>query len=148
MQQTESAANQHTYPKGRLDALTDGIFSVAMTLLVLDVRLPDDFTANSNGDLLRGLIGLEPKFLPYLLSFLVLGLRWLSSIEMRHNAEFVDRSYALWSMVYLLLTTGIPFSTSVVGRYAEYSPAVLALRRQYGSCRSFRLFYASAHDRR
>jgi uncharacterized membrane protein len=53
------------FPKARLDALSDGIFGVAMTLLILDVRLPDDFQPKDAGQLLRGLAGLWPKFPPY-----------------------------------------------------------------------------------
>ena len=48
-----------------------------MTLLVLDVRLPEDFAPRDANDLLKGLLGLAPKFLPYVLSFAVLGLRAL-----------------------------------------------------------------------
>ena len=53
------------YPKAWLDALSDGIFAVAMTLLVLDVRLPEDFHPQNAAELLSGLNSLWPKFLPY-----------------------------------------------------------------------------------
>jgi len=52
------------FAKARLDALTDGVFAVAMTLLVLDVRLPDDFHPADARELLQGLVGLWPKLLP------------------------------------------------------------------------------------
>src|SRR5277367_3586088 len=112
------------YPKARLEALHDGIFSVAMTLLVLDVRLADDFHPADGGELLQGLIRLWPKFLPYLLSFAVLGLRWLAGIQIRSRAEYVDREYVNWWLLYLLLITFVPFSTIVVGRYASFAPAI------------------------
>jgi Endosomal/lysosomal potassium channel TMEM175 len=57
------------YPKLRLDALTDGIFAVAMTILVLDLRLPEEFHAVDDNAMARALLGLWPKFLPYALSF-------------------------------------------------------------------------------
>jgi len=57
------------FSKARLDALSDGIFAVAMTLLILDVRLPEDFHPQDGAELLRGLADLWPKFLPYVLSF-------------------------------------------------------------------------------
>ena len=112
------------YPKARLDALHDGIFSVAMTLLVLDVRLPDDFHPADGGELLQGFARLWPKFLPYLLSFAVLGLRWLASIQIRSRADYVDRDYVNCWLFYLLLITFVPFSTIVIGRYASFAPAV------------------------
>ena len=52
------------FAKARLGALTDGVFSVAMTLLVLDVRLLEDFHPANDGELLQDLASLWPKFLP------------------------------------------------------------------------------------
>jgi uncharacterized membrane protein len=112
------------FSKARLDTLSDGIFGVAMTLLVLDVRLPDDFHPQDGGELLQGLGGLWPKFLPYVLSFGVLGLRWLSNIEVRSRAEYVNREYVNWWLLYLLLITCVPFTTIVVGRFAHFAPAI------------------------
>ena len=112
------------FAKARLDTLSDGIFGVAMTLLILDVRLPDDFQPKDTVDLLQGLAGLWPKFLPYVLSFGVLGLRWLSNIEVRSRAEFVNREYVNWWLLYLLLITCVPFTTIVVGRFAHFAPAI------------------------
>jgi len=112
------------YPKVRVDALTDGVYAVAMTLLVLDIRLPDDFHPASAGQLLQGLALLWPKIFPYLLSFTVLGLRWLAAVRTGSPAEFVGRAYAIWWMLGLLLITCIPFTTIVVGRYASLAPAV------------------------
>jgi uncharacterized membrane protein len=63
------------YPRARFDALSDAIFGVAMTLLVLDLRLPDDFHPRDGEELLRAIYELMPKFIPYVLSFVVLGLR-------------------------------------------------------------------------
>lgn len=113
------------YPRARLDALTDGIYAVAMTLLVLDIRLPDDFKPGDADELLRGLLGLWPKLMPYLLSFIVLGLRWLSSLRVNTRAEaFGAGPYANWWLIQLLLITCVPFTTLVVGRYGQFAPAV------------------------
>jgi TMEM175 potassium channel family protein len=112
------------FSKARLDTLSDGIFAVAMTLLILDVRLPEDFSPQDGGDLLRGLAGLWPKFLPYVLSFGVLGLRWLANIEVRSRAEYFNREYANWWLLYHFLITCVPFSTIVVGRFGHFAPAV------------------------
>ena len=63
------------YPRARLDALSDAVFGVAMTLLVLDVRPPEEFHTDNANELLRALGGLWDKFWPYVLSFVVLGFR-------------------------------------------------------------------------
>jgi uncharacterized membrane protein len=112
------------FSKARLDALSDGIFGVAMTLLVLDVRLPDDFHPRDGGELVQGLVNLWPKFLPYLLSLGVLGLRWLANVQIRTRAEYVNREYVNWWLLYLMLITCVPFSTIVVGRFGHLAPAI------------------------
>jgi uncharacterized membrane protein len=112
------------FSKARLDTLSDGIFGVAMTLLVLDIRLPENFHPHDSNELLQGLFDLWPKFLPYVLSFGVLGLRWLSNIEVRTRAEYVNREYVNWWLLYLLLITCVPFTTIVVGTYGRFAPAI------------------------
>jgi len=112
------------YPRARIENLADGVFSVAMTLLVLDVRLPEEFHAHDANELMEALHGLASKFLPYVISFLVLGLRWLSNIKVRSHGEFFGREYVVWWLFYLLLITCVPFSTMVVGRFAAFAPAI------------------------
>jgi uncharacterized membrane protein len=112
------------YPRARLDALSDAVFGVAMTLLVLDVRLPEEFHPHDASELWQALVGLLPKFLPYVLSFVVLGLRWLSNIQMRSHVENFSRAYVNWWLLYLLLITCVPFTTMVVGRFANLAPAI------------------------
>jgi uncharacterized membrane protein len=91
------------YPRARLDALSDAIFGVAMTLLVLDPRLPDEFHPAGAPELLEGFYHLGPKFIPYVLSFVVLGLRWKSGVQVHNTAESVERGYFRWWLFYLLL---------------------------------------------
>jgi TMEM175 potassium channel family protein len=112
------------YPRARFDALSDAIFGVAMTLLVLDLRLPEEFHPHDARALLQGLYDLLPKFFPYVLSFLVLGLRWQSGLQVRTKAENFGRGYFRWWLVYLLLITCVPFTTIVVGRFANLAPAI------------------------
>jgi TMEM175 potassium channel family protein len=112
------------YPKARLDALTDGVFAVAMTLLVLDIRLPEDFHPADQSALVHAVIGLWPKFLPYVISFFVLGLRWLSSIQVTTKTETVGGECARWWLLYLLLITCVPFTAIVVGRFPYQAPAI------------------------
>ena len=121
--QTGTGSNR-MFSKARLDTLSDGIFGVAMTLLVLDVRLPENFHPHDNAELIQGLLDLWPKFLPYLLSFGVLGLRWLANIEVRSRAEYVNREYVNWWLLYQLLITCVPFTTIVVGNFGHFAPAI------------------------
>jgi uncharacterized membrane protein len=112
------------YPKVRIDALTDGIFAVAMTILVLDLRLPEDFHPADDGAMARAILELWPKFFPYALSFYVLGSMWLAASKLRTRAEFFDKRYVSWWLLQLLLATCLPFSSSVIGRFASHAPSI------------------------
>ena len=111
------------FPRARLEALSDAIFGVSMTLLVLDLRLPEDFHPADGKALLDALSQIEPKFIPYVLSFLVLGLRWGSGVRLRTAEEF-GPAYFKWWLLYHLLVTCVPFSTTIVGRFPSLAPAV------------------------
>src|SRR4051812_40766375 len=60
----------------RIAALSDGVFAVALTLLVLDIRLPDGAVIDSDSALLQALGALGPRIVPYLLSFMTIGIFW------------------------------------------------------------------------
>jgi uncharacterized membrane protein len=109
-----------------LDALGDGIFGVAMTLLVLDIRLPEDFHATTSAELLKGLVDLLPKFFPYVLSFFVLGVRWQWEAEERGSGEprLYSRAYVMLWLFLLFLVTCTPFTTIVLGRFLDIPMAI------------------------
>jgi len=110
--------------KTRLDALTDGVFAVAMTLLVIDLKFPEQFHPASAEEFIRGLTELQTPFLVYVISFLVLGLRWMSLAKLSRLHETVEDRYVEWALAHLLLITLVPFSTMVVSRYAAFAPAI------------------------
>ena len=109
--------------KARLDALTDGVFAVAMTLLVLDLRLPDSFEPKDGSELLHRLFEVAHPAIIYALSFYVLALRWVSMVRIAPRGESVSDEYIKWAMLHLLLVTFVPFTTMTVGRYATLAPA-------------------------
>jgi uncharacterized membrane protein len=110
-------------PKSRIDALTDGVFAFATTLLVLDLRLPEAFNPASSAELIGAIKELQGQFTAYIISFAVLGLRWLAQSTSRGVPETVSRKYGFWMLVYLFFITCIPFSTMVIGRYNDFAPA-------------------------
>jgi uncharacterized membrane protein len=117
--------SQHTrIPKARLDALTDGVFAVAMTLLVIDLRLPESFSPKDAAELLHRISELGVQFLAYVVSFYVLGMRWMGMVQMTPRGEEVSDAYTRWSLLHLLLITLVPFTTMLVGRYVALAPAV------------------------
>ncbi|MBS0246610.1 MAG: DUF1211 domain-containing protein [Proteobacteria bacterium] len=112
-----------SFPKSRVDALTDGIFAFAMTLLVLDVRLPADVAIHDSAELIARLRELGPGYLVYVISFFVLAAQWRGAIELRRVDE-VSHQALSWSIVYLFFITSVPFSSSIVGRHGDLPPAV------------------------
>jgi uncharacterized membrane protein len=111
-------------PKHRLDGLTDAVFGVAMTLLVIDLRLPESFFPHGAGELTRAIIDLSTQFLAYAISFFVLGRRWIGLAKLAARIDPVTDRVAVWSLVHLFFVACIPFSTMLVGRYGEFAPAI------------------------
>ncbi len=109
--------------KPRLDALTDGLFGVAMTLLVIDLKLPENFRPENATELLRAFWELHTQFLVYAISFFVLGIRWTSLAKAPGDKQ-VGNEYVRWALAHLFLITFIPFSTMVVARYGGLAPAI------------------------
>src|SRR6266705_1414262 len=111
--------------KARLEALTDGIFAVAMTLLVIDLRFPQDFRPGSSQELIGAIRDvLWGPFVAYAISFLVIGLRWRTISRLGGTRAHVGKTFVRWSFVHLFFITCMPFSTMVVGRHVDFAPAV------------------------
>jgi uncharacterized membrane protein len=110
--------------KARLDALTDGVFAVAMTLLVIDLKMPESFHPANNAELLRGIGHLGAQMVAYVISFFVLGIRWTSVTRVLDEEVTPDRPFVLLSILHLFLISCMPFSTMVIGRHPELPAAV------------------------
>ena len=107
--------------KGRLEALSDGIFATVMTVLVLSLTVPVIATASSpselNADVTAYVIGLTPDILGYVLSFLLLAVMWVSHHNIFHYLKKVDRTLIWLNIIFLLAVGFVPFSTALLGRY-------------------------------
>src|SRR5437764_11192980 len=109
--------------KGRLDALTDGVFAFAMTLLVVNLDLPQDFHPSSAAELISALLGLGGTLIAYVVTFLVLASFWLGRARTKEEPESASGAYA-WSVLFhLFFVTLLPFSMIVAGRY-QFAPAI------------------------
>jgi uncharacterized membrane protein len=111
--------------KTRLDALTDGIFAVAMTLLVIDLRFPQDLHLGSSRELIDAIRDLLwGPFVAYAISFFVIGLRWRTISRLGGTRAHVGKTFVRWAFVHLFFITCMPFSTMVVGRHVDLAAAV------------------------
>jgi TMEM175 potassium channel family protein len=113
-----------TIHKARLDALTDGVFAVAMTLLVIDLKLPESFHPANSAELMAGIGHLASQMIAYVISFFVLGIRWTSITRVLDEEAKLDRAFVILSIVHLFLISCMPFSTMVIGRYTDLPAAV------------------------
>lgn len=101
---------------GRVEAFSDGVMAVAITLLVLDLRVPEPEPGRS---LASGLLELWPNALAYVISFIAIGIMWLSHHTMFHRLARVDQSVLVLNLVLLLCIVVLPFTTSVLSSYLD-----------------------------
>lgn len=111
----------------RLEAFSDGVFAIAGTLLVLELRVPEDTT-----DLVGALLRLWPAYAAYLVSFLTIGILWVNHHTLLEHCTRVDRRF-LYLNLLLLITVGIvPFPTALVGQYILSEHGATAALVVYG----------------
>jgi len=109
----------------RLAALSDGIFGVAMTLLVLDLRVPALELVHNEHDLGRALLAIYPQLLMYLMSFLTLGIFWVGQQTLLNHLARSDRNLTWIHLAFLFAVTIMPFSTRLLAEFAAYRTALL-----------------------
>src|SRR5881628_2630097 len=96
--------------KGRLEAFSDGVIAVIITIMVLELKTP-------HGGELGALAPLAPALLTYVLSFVFVGIYWNNHHHMLHAAQHID-GRVLWANLHLLFWLSlVPFTTSWVGEY-------------------------------
>ncbi len=101
--------------KGRIEALTDGIFATVMTVLVLSLSIP---SITTNLVVITYVSNLRFVVLSYVMSFLILAVFWVRHHNMFNFIKHVDTPF-IWLNIIFLLTVGfIPFSTELIGRFS------------------------------
>ena len=111
----------------RLEAFSDGVFAIASTLLVLELRAPEPATvAAAHAGLWGAIAGQWPRMLCYVISFGIVGLYWVGHHLMMHFIRHVDRRFLFMNVVFLMLVAFIPFPAAVLGMYGA-EPAATTL---------------------
>jgi uncharacterized membrane protein len=96
----------------RLEAFSDGVFAIAATLLVLELRVPED-----TSDLAAALLRLWPAYAAYLVSFLTIGIIWVNHHTLLEHCKRVDRRFLYLNLMLLIAVGIVPFPTALVGQY-------------------------------
>jgi len=139
----------------RLEAFSDGVFAVAITLLALDLHVPDPATLphGPHGGLVPVLLGQWPVYLAYGLSFLTILIMWINHHNLFRLIRRTDHLFLLLNGLLLLSVTTVPFATSLLATYLRepdkrvaqvvYSAVSLALATAFN-----RMWAYASHDRR
>jgi len=109
----------------RLAALSDGIFAVAMTLLVLDLHGPVREAIHSEQDLWRGMCAMMPQLITWIMSFLTLGIFWAGQQAQLNHFERGDRHLAWIHLIFLCAVSVVPFSTRLLAEFIGLRTALL-----------------------
>lgn len=108
----------------RLAALSDGIFAVAMTLLVLDLHLPSAAQVHSERELLLALAALGPQWLAYGMSFVTLGIFWAGQQTQLNHIGEGTRDLTWIHLGFLFAVTVMPLSTRLLAEFITYRAAI------------------------
>lgn len=104
----------------RINAISDAVFGVAMTLLVLEIKVPELEGHETEGDLMHAFVALMPKFLVYFLSFMTAGIFWVGQSTQFRHIEKSDRNLIWINLIFLLFVSTLPFSTAFLGDHINF----------------------------
>lgn len=133
----------------RLQTLCDGVFAIAMTLLVLDIRLPDQQYASATAfqDALGKLV---PKILSYIISFFVIATYWSGNHRLMRVIRHQDEAFMWLTFLFLAFIAFFPVASSINGQYGNYASSIILYTFVLAGCgfSSFFLWlYSSFHHR-
>jgi len=131
---------------GYISEFSNGLFAFAITLLILDIRLPADTTEANLGS---ALLSMWPYYVAFVISFAVIGLFWTAFIRLFKEIIRSDRTFIWLLLVYLLFIVVIPFSTSLLSLHLTRVSAVVyaALMACAGYAQNIVRIYASRNHR-
>ena len=120
----------------RLIFFSDAIFAIVMTLLILEIRAPDNVPSDVAATEVPNLVwALWPKFFSYVLSFLVIGTYWIAHHQTFRYVRSYNRTLLWLNLVFLLSISFIPFPTDLLGEYGELRFSVIFYAASLGMAR-------------
>lgn len=122
----ESQYNSYAGKKiQRTESLADGVFAIAMTLLVLDIKVIASTSADTEGDMLLQLKEILPELMSYFMTFLTLGIFWVAHNTQYYFIEKGDRNLTWLSISFLMFISLLPFSTAFLSEHNEFKVSIL-----------------------
>ena len=115
MDDHDSQPRAPSYRTGRMEAFSDGVFAIAVTLLVLEIAVP----AGSGDDLLGALGDQWPSYLGYLVSFATIGAVWFAHTVITEYLDHADSVFIRLNLLLLLVVSFLPFPTKLLAEFAD-----------------------------
>jgi uncharacterized membrane protein len=108
----------------RFEAFSDGVFAIAVTLLVLEIKAPDLSQSTSSAAVAK-LLQIFPHVFSYITSFIVIGVIWINHHALFHFLKRVDRTVLVINLLLLMCVAFIPYPTTLIGEYGASLPVVV-----------------------
>jgi uncharacterized membrane protein len=109
----------------RIVFFSDAVFAIAITILVLDIRIPDIPEGRVATELPAQILGLGPKYVSYVISFLVLAVYWQAHHRIFKPITGYDRTLVWLNFLFLMAVAFLPFPTSLLGEYSREQVSVV-----------------------
>ncbi len=139
---------------GRLEAFSDGVFAVAITLLVLNIQPPPHDALPKNSEKLLGFLGSQwPIYLAFVTSFATIGIMWVNHHRLFTHIKRTDNTLLLLNLLLLLVIIFVPFPTALMAEYITQPDQRVAVVLYSGTfllmavCFNFVWLYASRKNR-
>ncbi len=109
----------------RIEALSDGVFAIVLTLMVFQIRIPNIPSDLAAKELWPQLLRQWPEFYSYVISFLLVGIFWVAHHNMYHLVKRSTRALLWMNLIYLMFVAFVPYSVALVGRYDNIQKIVI-----------------------
>ena len=103
----------------RLEALSDGLFAIAMTFLIMDLKEPASLIANSENQLIDDLLSMKSNFVAFVVSFVALGVFWTVQTTQMTYIKNSDRILNWISLIFLMFVSMLPFTTALLSSHKQ-----------------------------
>ncbi|MFC1821951.1 TMEM175 family protein [Thermodesulfobacteriota bacterium] len=116
---------QQWFKAGRLGGISDGVFAIAMTLLVLELKLPELQEPVSREVFNKALLGQSPHFISWILSFAILCRLWITQHALLEYGDKKSRGFTTMNFVFLGAISFIPFPTSLISEHYDHPLSII-----------------------
>lgn len=104
-------------PKNRIEAFSDGVIAIIITLLVLEIKIPHIHMTSDEHLLIQAIFNDSPKFIAYAVSFIVLTVWWVAHHQFFHGLHKANRSLIWLNNLFLFWLCLLPYPTALIGTY-------------------------------